>query len=342
MGLFDIFKKKQKALPQPAQVMQRDEENVEIFGVNYINSFRHRDKVETNLYIARMSRVEETIFPERADYVAFETPKEINLNDQIMEMVKNRYERESRGRETNNNQYYFGRLQQIGQELYFGNKSNAVNSYVSKTIDNEINAKIMENQRRKEESQREQEEQYRKKQFKNELDVKRYLQGRDYERMMRKSHPELKMEWKPKNRSKNDYSGININTGEILRIMETSKIGKDENGTYLYTARIYNTDNREDADMFDVGYNVCFELYKRLEDIVQSNNQEEIVKVLELLSDEKNFQDINRLKYIGKLDEYGQISKEQTSRSIPIAEKISQLQQKFDMERNQGQQGRGF
>ena len=116
--------------------------------------------------------------------------------------------------------------------------------------------------------------------------------------------------------------------------MNTSKIGKDATGTYLYTARIYNTQNTEDADMLGIGYNVCFELNRRLEDIVDANNPEEKKKVLELLSYKENFQDMNSLKYVGKLDENGEISRGQTSNSIPIANRISELQQEFAIKRN--------
>ena len=83
MGLFDIFKKKPKALPQPAKARSEDEEKVAIFKVNYTNSFRHGDGTETDLYIARMNRTDETIFFEDTDYVAFEIPKGIKLNEEI-------------------------------------------------------------------------------------------------------------------------------------------------------------------------------------------------------------------------------------------------------------------
>ena len=306
MGLFDIFKKKPKALPQPAKVRPEDEEKVAILKVNYTNSFRHGDGTETDLYIARMNRTDETIFLEDTDYVAFEIPRGIKLNEEIMGIIKNRYERESRRCDTKNNQYYFGRLQQIGEEMYFGKRSNAVNSYIQQIVSNEINARSRENQQREAERQKERQREEEQRRFKDELDARRYLQKISDERERRKANPELKRSGvQQENGERNiDYSGINVNTGEILRIMNTSKIGKDATGTYLYTARIYNTQNTEDADMLGIGYNVCFELNRRLEDIVDANNPEEKKKVLELLSYKENFQDMKEnLMKMGRLVE---------------------------------------
>ena len=175
MGLFDIFKKKPKALPQPAKVRPEDEEKVAILKVNYTNSFRHGDGTETDLYIARMNRTDETIFLEDTDYVAFEIPRGIKLNEEIMGIIKNRYERESRRCDTKNNQYYFGRLQQIGEEMYFGKRSNAVNSYIQQIVSNEINARSRENQQREAERQKERQREEEQRRFKDELDARRYL-----------------------------------------------------------------------------------------------------------------------------------------------------------------------
>lgn len=109
----------------------------------------------------------------------------------------------------------------------------------------------------------------------------------------------------------NNFNGVNINTGDILRIRNLDKLGKDENGNNLYQAFIANT-SREDFRVFNndyIGGNyvpICFTSKKEIEDIVAQQDNYDINSVLELFSQPQIFNEEccpdDQLNYIGSLD----------------------------------------
>ena len=135
--------------------------------------------------------------------------------------------------------------------------------------------------------------------------------------------------------------------GLILDFLENKNVEntEDGSGTYLYSAYIKNAENESDVEFLDGqnpdGYAVCFELQKRLEDIVRTGNLQEITQVLTLLSDARNFQDMRQLTYIGEVDKNGQVNRKEKSSSSAIQSRIEVMKQEFAramQQRDQGQQ----
>lgn len=150
-----------------------------------------------------------------------------------------------------------------------------------------------------------------------------------------------------------NYDGVNMsvekNTGDTLRIRQLKKVGKDGSGTYLYCGYIYNASNEKDAEIKDLEKNavpVCFESYKKLEDIAKDNNLNEIKAVLQLLSEPKNFEKFKTVRYIGhlytktKTNEKGEkeeklkISRYLVSDSPAIQKQIEKLQKEYAQKNN--------
>ncbi len=339
MGLFDRFKKETKEVNRTAEV-ENDDSKIIILSMELKNKVKHRNNVVTNLYMARVASSEHAIIIDNADYVSFELPEGQKVDNKILQLVKQRYSRENTNDIATRKSYYLGQLQQMGQELYFGNKSNAVNEIVEKMVNEDISKVDEYNERKYQEKREAQEKIDREKAFREEMSAKQYLESERQERENRKNNPEIKNigRYVVDGRSRFQYDAVNINSGEILRIRNTSKICKDQEGTYLYTAQISNTAHEHDAEIFGASYPVCFELYRRLEDIVELQDKGEILKVLELLSDPKNFQDRNKLAYIGQIDKNGQINRREMSNSPALAGKIKELQQNFEMNKQKSEQ----
>ena len=107
-----------------------------------------------------------------------------------------------------------------------------------------------------------------------------------------------------------NYDGVNMaienNTGDIIRVRQLKKLGRDGSGTYLYFGYIYNAYNEKSKEIVDLdkyAMPVCFETYKKLEDIANDNNKNEIIALLHLLSEPKNFEKYHTVRYIGHLYE---------------------------------------
>ena len=129
-----------------------------------------------------------------------------------------------------------------------------------------------------------------------------------------------------------NYDGVNIETGDVLRIRNVNKVGKDGSGTYLYSAYIDNTPNEHDVEVLGktpMGFPVCFELPKRLEDIVRDGDLKEIRQVLQLLSNGRNFENHKQLNYIGGIDKNGQVNRSAISSSSAIQATIEKMKTQF-------------
>ena len=125
-----------------------------------------------------------------------------------------------------------------------------------------------------------------------------------------------------------DYDGINIKTGEILRVGQLEEmINGDKTGEYMYQGYVNFVENEDDAQMYDNGkilgaVPVCFRLPQRFSDIVQEQNNRKINSVLNLLSNAKNYSD-RELIYLGEVDRNWQVDLEKASR--PNQNKADQL-----------------
>lgn len=123
------------------------------------------------------------------------------------------------------------------------------------------------------------------------------------------------------------YQGVDLTTGEIVRLENTNKIAEEPNGTCIYSGFVERVKREKDVQLFDKqkasGYPVIFETAVKLEDIASNKKPEEIYAVLDLLSRNKQ---VNLMKdqliYIGGIRQDGQVYRQDCS-SEQIAEKIT-------------------
>ena len=152
-----------------------------------------------------------------------------------------------------------------------------------------------------------------------------------------------------------NYNGVNTsleetnkNSGDVLRIRKLVKVGKDGSGTYLYWGYIYNTSEENDPEIKDLdkyAVPVCFESYKRLEDIAKDNDEDEVRAFLDFMSRTSNFEKTNTVKYIGYIykktieteteiiDQFMEYSGEE-SESSAIRARIKEIQSDYLYKKN--------
>jgi len=123
------------------------------------------------------------------------------------------------------------------------------------------------------------------------------------------------------------YQGVDLTTGEILRLENTNKIAEEPNGTCIYSGFVEHAKNEKDIQLFEEegkqGYPVIFESAVKLEDIASNKKPEEINAVLNLLSKSK---EVNLMKdqliYICGIRQDCQVYRQDCS-SEQVAEKIT-------------------
>lgn len=344
MGLFNNLKNKNENQPNKEErkvysmPSQNYGEQVIVLNIEKINSIMHRNGETTDLFIARILKQNpgETIYVDNTDYIAFEIPQDIEINDEIMQIVMKKYDQ--------NPEEYIGRLIKSSNEYIFGNKSSKVDDLVQQTIQQNIQRKI--DRYEKSRLEHDKMEKNKRQEFLKKIESRGYLEKLEEEKNMRIQSPILKRLAIPSEMQKSKYSnydGVNLETGDILRLRRVDKVGKDGSGTYLYSAYISNTPNEYDVEMIgdvSIGIPVCFELQKRLEDIVSDGNINEIVQVLKLLSDKENFKHPEQLTYIGEVDKNGQVNRREESTSSAIQLAIIKMQKQFAEKIKDEEQGR--
>lgn len=145
--------------------------------------------------------------------------------------------------------------------------------------------------------------------------------------------------------------GIDVINGDYLHVSELNKVGKDETGTYVYTA--YLEDSAEKNYVQNLGNGmvrhsnkavpVCFTTQKRIEDILAGQNRQEIYNVLSLFSNKEVAKNNNGyLNFIGSLDENANIKQNnQNELTSTIKQTISKLQEQFYQKTMQERNGQG-
>lgn len=124
------------------------------------------------------------------------------------------------------------------------------------------------------------------------------------------------------------FQGVDLSTGEILRLEKTDKIAETANGMNIYEGFVEHISNEKDMAIFEKdkksGYPVIFESAIKLEDIASNKNPEQIHSVLDLLSKNKEVKLLkDQLIYIGGIRQDGKVYRQDCS-SEESAEKITQ------------------
>lgn len=321
MGLFKRNKKEPKKVEQ---TWTNNQENgvgeynyksinkgylIKILGAKAIKNIQYRNGERTKLMLAKAIKLREDdtfMFNEVKD-IAFELNERQLPSYDVLKAVAHQYEIQERT-ESEGCQY-LGIVDSTENGYEITRYSHGVENYIKQQIDPMIIAQ-------KEQERRELNARYKQKQlnerrslYMESLKAEDYMNARKREYAQRKANPYLykKDQYVLDGKIYEDYNGINLQTGEILRMRHLDKVMKTKDtGIYLYQGNIYSTPNEHDADLLEGEkpgeVPVCFELPKRLSDIVNEQNPEQIRSVLELLSSARNYSRNEGLVYLGEID----------------------------------------
>lgn len=330
-------------------------ENFEVVSIQTKGNINHSNGEKTNLLIAKAFSYQngDTIYVDSPENIAFELQQGTPINEVIMQKIGQYYAYEKNMPDNNKECMYLGKLSQDPYDLSTNNKSKAVENYINREIVPQI---VREKQAQVEKQM----QSYKERQERKNTNHREFINGiyekqKVYEQQQiqiksrRKENPYLEQasnEYIAKDGKKYcDYNGINVINGDFLRLRRMNKVGKDENGTYIYTGYIKTVQNKDDAEMLSrnrtpSGIPVCFATDKKIEEIMQSNNPNDLRTLLSLLSEKsEDFNNNNGyLNYIGKIDRHNAIDKNIGNTTQTIQSNVQQLQQKFYQEKIQEQQ----
>ena len=349
-------------------------EKISLYNIEQINKVQHSDGKIGDVFVARIMKYNEknVVVPNLGDYLGFELDQETTkyllkhpeLQKNLMGWLAYYYN-QGKANETAYcmDKFFLGKMILGSEGQYIpSKKSKFVEEYFNQYVDQKIqmNRELRKNKEKNDKAQKEKEAFYEK------LRVEQNVANRDTVKKQktqeRVQNPYLTCTDKYVKQDGADYKtfeeydGINISQGEnrgnILRIRKLEKVGKDGSGTYLYSGYMYNTPNEYDVELTNRQMPaVCFELYRRLEDIAKDKNSMEINAVLEFLSNPENFKDTNKLNYIGHLKtnfeilDNGEIKREyivtkQIDTSTAIGTIIKNMQKEFDSKNQEQEQER--
>ena len=104
-----------------------------------------------------------------------------------------------------------------------------------------------------------------------------------------------------------DYNGVDLATGRVLKVRELTKHGKDRQGIYLYTARVFDAYHEHDVESLDAKDKImAFTTPIKIEDLIKT--PEGKTHALELFSrgnHEAQYDD--GVKFIGNLNWNGEL-----------------------------------
>lgn len=246
---------------------------------------------------------------------------------------------------------YLGKLSQDPYDLGTKNKSETVKRYINETVAPQIAREKQEQNERKMQNykERQERENVEHREFVNKMHEKyiQYLKQQNEIKIKRMKNPYLKIN---KNYIANDgkrycdYDGINVLNGDILRLRKMNRVGHDENGTYIYTGYVESVQTEDDVEMLlkdgiPSGMPICFASDKKIEEIIQSDNPNDLKSLLALLSQSEELTDDKEyLNYIGKIDKYNTMDKNIGNTTKTIQSTVKKLQQEFYQKKVQERQ----
>lgn len=350
MGIFDRFKKKaeKEIKPQPkGDIVNYSKESPDrsseiiVHGLTKSGTITHRDGVQTQLVMGRIAKVigSNAFYIDSSDYIAFEMPVGKTITEDMIIAAINQYEIDKNADMSENRAFYVGRV----ENGVAGNKSLAIQKAVEKEVALKIQ-KSQEEARIREENRRIEEDKAREKAQKEDEIRRREreaIENREKAERIQNFGINPTGSYQYNGKRLSDYDGVDMISGDILRLRQVDKVCKDSEGIYLYSAYVDRVAHEYDVEMIGsgeaAGQYVCFTLPQRLDDIIQSGNREQIGKVLQLLSGERGKN--GELTYIGGIDRSGQINRFPMPDSHGISKKVEQMQQEY-LAKNQFQMNR--
>lgn len=340
MGLFSKAKENSGESTKDISIYEfkkkNDEENIALFDIEQFGTVNHGEN-KTKFIKARIIKYDKqvTIMPDTADYICFEIPEDMSINDLEKYKILEALEKKQKMKNLEHDRYnHIGRVVKIDEKT-FGLKS--ATQEVELFIKTRMNPTI---QKGKEAfAQRiTQNSGSTKKDFKKALaeEYQKYSEQVTKKQEERKNEIELEEQFRYKIGEKiySDYIGIDTQSGKILKVNKLNKIGKDSEETYLYSAFVEKVqeDNQPKTMLEGVpeGFPVIFTLKEKIENIVENGDLVQIKKVLDLISKvpTEHLQK-GAMTFIGGINEEGTIYRDAQSCSIDITKKINEEKQEF-------------
>lgn len=317
-------------------------ENFEVVSIQTKGDINHSNGEKTNLFIAKAFSYQngDTIYFDSPKNIAFELQQGTSIDEVIMKKIGQYYAYEKNMPDNNKECMYLGKLSQDPYDLSTNNKSKTIENYINIEIVPQIVKEKQEQRERQMASYREREQRYQNEFVKKlKEETNNYVQNQNKIRSERIQKPYL-IQNNSKYSGTNgeiyyDYDGVNISNGDILRLRKMNKVGKDENGTYVYTGYVSSTPNEHDVEFISryenpKGTPICFATDKKIEEIIQSNNQNDLIALLRILSKSETDRGNNQyLNYIGKINADNTIDTEIKNTTVTIQNTFNKLHSDF-------------
>lgn len=356
MGLFDFLHrpsgkntqeviKEVEKMPTTMSIYREDGTQTEVFDIEKIQKSRHSDGSISSLISAKVVHANKgkAICYDAADPICFEIPE--GRYDLAKELIT-RFTGMYTGIELNEKSYtYLGRAYSE-EDIRLQPPTAAVNEQIGK-----LNEKLLEeitNKRLKKCFIMEMREKAEiEKSIKRQKNDKKINSEFANKIKLRMENPFIKGGLDKFQAEQ--YDGVNLTNGEILRIRAVNKITKDASGRYVYTAQLASTSDEKDVELFspDVKVPVVFTLPYILNDIVNTEYEATYKKqlekaVLDLLSNgyQKNITpegecDVSELHGIGGINKDGSVieNSQENGVSQVVISKIVELQGEYAKQR---------
>lgn len=349
MKILDFFRRKKESnlgefdIKNSLYYSKEQRMRIRIFGVKEETEVIHRNDYRTKLFLAKALKTgkEDAEVFESAENIAFEIPSYEEINGEILQAIALEYEKQQM--QNSSKCKYLGITNWTEKGWQINQKSEYMERYINTQI---VPRMKIEQERKRQENERILQKANQDKNLNERINAIQYIEQKQAIKKQRLQAPYLEKTDKYEINSKiyEDYNGVNIQNGEILKIRKLLKIGKDtQSNMYLYQGYIDSTFGLNDVEVLGnrpgeakpSGVPICFELPERFSDIVISNNQQKILKLLGLLSNERNFQNPKTLTYIGGINKNGMVTHQSFSQYEAINTAVENLKQTY----NQMQQG---
>lgn len=272
--------------------------------------------------------------------IVFEVEEGVPIDNTIVQKIAQYYMYEENMPNNNGNCIYIGKISTIPYDLGIDNKNATVQQYVKNKIEPKIEMeKRMQNERQME-SFEERNDISTSQEYRNRIkrETQKYMNYEKQVKLNRKNNPYLTQVNKNKINgiTYKDFDGVDIQSGELLRVRHLEKVGKDDEGTYLYTAYVDSTSDENNVDFLDekeylMKQPICFTTDKKIEDILSDNNIEELKNLLYLLST-PNSKHLNYSYKSGELYYSGNFSNGKINYGGNISETIKNKIKKISQE----------
>ncbi len=335
----------------PYIVSMSNNQNIMVSSIQFDRNVIYDNGKQNSIVIAKIVPFNDFINFLNQKTVVFEIPQGMQIDDIMLQKIGYQYVYENENTANNLECMYLGELSSDLYRSNIVNKSDRVQKYVNERILPQVEKEKDEQIQKQMKST----EQIRKNNElkENEFKIRIQKEQQQYEQQERKikseriANPTLTQsgnEYIGNDGKKYiDYNGVNVYNGNILKLRKTNKVGKDENGTYLYTTYIQETPHEYDVEILGKneipnGIPVCFATDKKIEDVINFNNQNDLKTLLQLLGNpEIKKQNNGYLNYIGKIDKNNNIENKISDTSNTIRTTVENLQMKFYNQKSEKQ-----